>query len=145
MARRIRSGRVLYEQARSSIRTWDVQSQSEQGLQSARQVAEAGTAEALEMAISLARQVPDGSSLRSQATEAIEEWSQRILAIGMEQSSSDLAGAIAILKKIPAGTRSFQEARSQIQAWEQSLNPPAAEPEPPVPPETEPSSSPNRF
>lgn len=145
MARRIRSGRVLYEQARSSIRIWDVQSQSEQGLQSARQVAEAGTAEALEMAISLARQVPDGSSLRSQATEAIEEWSQRILAIGMEQSSSDLAGAIAILKKIPAGTRSFQEARSQIQVWEQSLNPPAAEPEPPVPPETEPSSSPNRF
>lgn len=145
MARRIRPGRVLYDQARSSIRTWDVQSQSEQGLQSARQVAEAGTAEALEMAISLARQVPDGSSLRSQATEAIEEWSQRILAIGMEQSSSDLAGAIAILKKIPAGTRSFQEARSQIQAWEQSLNPPAAEPEPPVPPETEPSRPPNRF
>ena len=144
MARRIRPGRVLYEQARSSIRTWDVQSQSEQGLQSARQVAQAGTADALETAISLARQVPDSSSLRSQASQAIEEWSQRILAIGMEESSSDLSGAIAILKKIPAGTRSFDEARSQIQVWQQSLNPPAAESQPPVPPETEPSRPPNR-
>ncbi|MDQ2096162.1 MAG: hypothetical protein QQW96_00730 [Tychonema bourrellyi B0820] len=144
MARRIRPGRVLYEQARSSIRTWDVQSQSEQGLQSARQVAQAGTVDALETAISLANQVPDSSSLRSQASQAIEEWSQRILAIGMEESSSDLAGAIAILKKIPAGTRSFQEARSQIQVWQQSLNSPAAESEPPVPPETEPYRPPNR-
>ncbi len=144
MARRIRPGRVLYEQARSSIRTWDVQSQSEQGLQSARQAAQAGTADALETAISLARQVPDSSSLRSQASQAIEEWSQRILAIGMEESSSDLAGAIAILKKIPAGTRSFDEARSQIQVWQQSLNPPVAESQPPVPPETEPSRRPNR-
>ncbi len=144
MARRIRPGRALYDQARSSIRTWDVQSQSEQGLQSARQAAQAGTADALETAISLARQVPDSSSLRSQASQAIEEWSQRILAIGMEQSSSDLAGAIAILKKIPAGTRSFDEARSQIQVWQQSLNSPADESEPPVPPETEPSRPPNR-
>jgi hypothetical protein len=46
MARRIRPGRTLYEQARSSIRTWDVQSQSEQGLQNARQMAQAGTADA---------------------------------------------------------------------------------------------------
>lgn len=150
MARRIRPGRVLYEQARSSIRSWDVQSQSEQGLQNARQAAQAGTADALETAISLANQVPESSSLRWQATEAIEEWSQRILTLGLEQASSDLAGAIAILKKIPAGTRSFQEAQAQIQAWQQSLNapasePPAAEPEPPVPPETEPPSRfPNR-
>ncbi len=144
MARRIRPGRGLYEQARSSIRTWDVQSQSEQGLQSARQVAQAGTADALETAISLASQVPDSSSLRSQASQAIEEWSQRILAIGMEESSSDLSGAIAILKKIPAGTRSFDEARSQIRVWQQSLNPPVAESQPPIPPETEPSRRPNR-
>ena len=79
--------------------------------------------------------------------KAIDEWSQRILAIGLEQSSSDLAGAIAILKKIPSGSRSFEEARSQIQAWQQSLNAPApqspaAESPPPEPPETEP---PNRV
>ncbi|WP_341733436.1 hypothetical protein [Microcoleus sp. EPA2] len=145
MARRIRPGRVLYEQARSNIRAWDVQAQSQQGLESAQRAAMAGTPDALETAISLARQVPEGSSLRSQATQAIEEWSQRILAMGMEESSSDLAGAIAILKKIPAGTRSFDEARSQIQVWQQSLNAPVAESEPPVPPESEPSRPPNRF
>lgn len=138
MARRIRPGRVLYQQARSSIRAWDVQAQSEQGLQNARQAAQPGTADALETAILLASQVPESSSLRWQATEAIDEWSQRILAIGLEQSSSDLAGAIAILKKIPSGTRSFEEARSQIQAWQQSLNAPTAESPAPEPPETEP-------
>ena len=140
MARRIRSGRALYEQARSTIRTWEAQVQGEQGLQSARQVAQAGTADALETAISLASQVPQSSSLRSQASEAIDEWSQRILALGVEQSSSDLAGAIAILKKIPSGSRAFEQARSQIKVWQESLNPPAAESPPPVPPETEPPS-----
>ncbi|MEG3840240.1 hypothetical protein [Microcoleus sp. herbarium14] len=145
MARRIRSGRVLYEEARSNIRNWEAQFQGEQGLQSARQAAQAGTADALQTAISLALQVPQSSSLSSQASEAIDEWSQRILAIGVEQSSSDLAGAIATLKKIPSGTRAFEQARSQIQVWEESLNPPAAESPPPVPPETEPPSrSPSR-
>ena len=145
MARRIRSGRVLYEEARSNIRNWESQFQGEQGLQSARQAARAGTADALQSAISLALQVPDSSSLRWQATEAIDEWSQRILAIGMEQSSSDVAGAIATLKKIPSGSRVFEQARSQIQVWEQSLNPAAAESPAPVPPETEPPNrSPSR-
>ncbi|MEG3898914.1 MULTISPECIES: hypothetical protein [unclassified Microcoleus] len=145
MARRIRSGRVLYEQARSNIRTWEAQFQGEQGLQSARQAARAGTADALQTAISLASQVPQSSSLRWQASEAIDEWSQRILALGVEQSSSDLAGAIATLKKIPSGTRAFEQARSQIEVWEESLNPPDAESPPPEPPETEPpSSSPSR-
>ncbi|PSB48476.1 hypothetical protein C7B67_17825 [filamentous cyanobacterium Phorm 6] len=141
MARRIRSGRVLYEEARSNIRNWESQFQGEQGLQSARQAARAGTADALQSAISIALQVPDSSSLSSQATEAIDEWSQRILAIGVEQSSSDVAGAIATLRKIPSSSRAFEQARSQIQVWEESLNPPAAESPAPVPPETEP---PNR-
>ena len=145
MARRIRSGRVLYDEARSNIRNWESQFQGEQGLQSARQAAQAGTADALQSAISLALQVPDSSSLRWQATEAIDEWSQRILAIGVEQSSSDVAGAIATLKKIPSGSRVFEQARSQIQVWEQSLNPAAAESPAPVPPETEPPNrSPSR-
>lgn len=138
MARRIRSGRVLYEEARSNIRTWEAQFQGEQGLQNARQTARAGTADALQTAIALALQVPESSSLRWQASEAIDEWSQRILALGVEQSSSDLAGAIATLKKIPSGTRAFEQARSQIKVWEESLNPPDTESPPPEPPETEP-------
>ncbi|MGB3263266.1 MAG: hypothetical protein WBA89_04850 [Microcoleus sp.] len=140
MARRIRSGRVLYGEARSNIRTWEAQFLGEQGLQSARTAAIPGTADALERAISLALQVPESSSLRWQASEAIDEWSQRILALAVEQSSSDLAGAIATLKKIPSGARAFEQARSQIKVWEESLNPPAADSPSPVPdpPETEP-------
>ncbi|NJM64033.1 MAG: hypothetical protein HC849_34080, partial [Oscillatoriales cyanobacterium RU_3_3] len=139
MAGRIRPGRVLYDEARSLIRNWEVQAQGEQGLQNARQAAQAGTADALQTAILLATQVPESSSLRWQATEAINEWSERILAIGMEQSASDLAGAIATLKKIPQGTRAFNEARSQIQIWQQSLNPEPAESPTPEPPESEPA------
>ena len=145
LAGRIRPGRVLYDEARSSIRLWEVQAQGEQGLQNARQAAVPGTADALETAILLARQVPESSSLRWQATEAIDEWSERILAIGLEEATSDLAGAIATLKKIPSGTRVFEEARSQIKVWEESLNRPEAESPPPEPPETEPPSrSPSR-
>ena len=99
---------------------------------------EGGTADALQRAIGLTLQVPESSSLRWQASEAIDEWSQRILALGVEQSSSDLAGAIATLKKIPSGTRAFEQARPQIEVWEESLNPPDAESPPPEPPETEP-------
>jgi len=100
----------------------------------------------LQTAIALASQVPESSSLRWQASEAIDEWSQRILALGVEESSSDLAGAIATLKKIPSGTRAFEQARSQIQVWEESLNPPEpespdAEYPPPEPPEIEPPTS----
>ncbi|MEG3870188.1 MULTISPECIES: hypothetical protein [unclassified Microcoleus] len=146
MARRIRSGRVLYQEARSNIRTWEAQFQGEQNLQNARQTARSGTADALQTAIALASQVPESSSLRWQASEAIDEWSQRILALGVEESSSDLAGAIATLKKIPSGTRAFEQARSQIQVWEESLNPPEpespdAEYPPPEPPEIEPPTS----
>ncbi|MGL5058837.1 MAG: hypothetical protein ACRC62_02555 [Microcoleus sp.] len=141
MVGRIRPGRILYEEARSLARNWEVQSQGEQGLQNARQAAVPGTADALQTAILLASQVPESSSLRWQATEAINEWSERILEIGMEQSSSDLAGAIATLKKIPAGTRAFDEARSQIQIWQQALNPEPAETTAPEPPETEPPES----
>jgi hypothetical protein len=139
MAGRIRPGRVLYDEARSLVRNWEVQAQGEQGLQNARQAAQAGTADALHTAILLASQVPESSSLRWQAVEAINEWSERILAIGMEQSASDLAGAIATLKKIPQGTRAFNEARSQIQIWQQSLNPEPAESPTPEPPESEPA------
>lgn len=138
MAGRIRPGRVLYEEARSLIRNWEVQAQGEQGLQNARLAAQGGTADALQTAILLASQVPESSSLRWQAVEAINEWSERILEIGMEQSASDLAGAIATLKKIPQGTRAFNEARSQIQIWQQSLNPEPAESPTPEPPESEP-------
>ena len=88
----------------------------------------AGTADALQRAIGLAREAPESSSLRWQASEAIDEWSQRIFRpLRVEQSSSDVAGAIATLKKIPSGdSRAFEQARSQIKVWEESLNPPDA-------------------
>lgn len=131
-ASKIQPGRTLYDEARSNIRNWESQLQAKDGLQNARQAAEPGTADALETAILLANQVPESSGLRSEADEAINDWSQRIFAIAQEESASDLPGAIAILRKIPSGTRIYEEARSQIQVWQESLNSPPVESEPPI-------------
>lgn len=131
LAERIAPGRALYEEARANIRKWQDRLQGEQSLQTARQAAQAGTADALETAIMLADRIPASSSLRGQAEEVINEWSQRILAIAFEQARSDLGTAIATLKKIPPGVRVYEEARSQIQTWQASLAPqPVAPPSP---------------
>ncbi|HLO46800.1 MAG TPA: hypothetical protein VK211_00005, partial [Kamptonema sp.] len=135
-ANKIQPGRTLYEEARSNIRNWESQLEAKDSLDNARQAAQPGTADALETAILLANQVPESSGLRSQAEEAIDNWSQQILAIGQSLSASDLRGAIAILRKIPSGTRVYEEARSQIQAWEESLYSPPVEPQPSVPKNT---------
>lgn len=122
-AEHIVPGRALYEEARSRIRNWQSQFEGEQSLQNARQAAQGGTADALETAILLASQVPESSVSRWEANEVINEWSQRIYAIGLAQATSDVAGAIATLRKIPPGTQVAQEAQGQIRAWQDSLNP----------------------
>jgi hypothetical protein len=136
-ASKIQPGRILYDEARSNIRKWESQLQAGENLQSARQAAQGGTVEALETAIMLANQVSESSSLRSQANEAISDWSRQIFAMAQDQSGSNLPGAIAILRKIPPGTPLYEQARSQIQSWEEYLTPPSIEPEVPIQKNTE--------
>lgn len=129
-AGRIAPGRSLYEQARSQLRKWQEQLQAQQSLENAGQVALSGTPDALETAIALAGRIPSGSSLRWQAETAINDWSQRILAIGLDQAQSDVPGAIATLSKIPPQAKAYEEARSQIRAWQRSLAPAPASSQP---------------
>jgi hypothetical protein len=137
-ASKIQPGRILYNQAQSNIRKWQSQLQAEESLQSARQAAQGGSVEALETAIMLANQVSESSALRSQANEAISDWSRQIFAIAQDQSGSDLPTAIEILRKIPPGTPLYEQARSQIKTWEEYLSPPSVEPEEPIDQNTQP-------
>ncbi len=137
-ASKIQPGRILYNQAQSNIRKWESQLQAEESLQSARQAAQGGSVEALETAIMLANQVSESSALRSQANEAISDWSRQIFTIAQDQSGSDLPTAIEILRKIPPGTPLYEQARSQIQTWEEYLSPPSVEPEEPIEKNTQP-------
>ena len=122
-AQQIRSGRVLYGEAQSRIRTWQRELQAQQNLQSAYQLAGSGTPESIAEAIRLARRVPSSTKYGGDARSAINRWSYQLLALAQERAASDVGTAIAIAKAIPSGTEAYQPAQLQIQAWQKSLEP----------------------
>lgn len=136
-ARRIRLGRPLYEEAQNRIQDWTWQlhpeveaitwdqpkntdSQSQQRMRSARQLASQGTPRSLASAIKTANQVDELSSLRVEADQAIDRWSQQILNIARKRAKSDPAGAIAIAQQVPTFTGAYTDAQFQIQTWRES-------------------------
>jgi soluble cytochrome b562 len=122
-AQQIRSGRVLYGEAQARIRTWKREIQGQQNLQSAYQLANPGTPEALAAAMRTASQVPASSKARGEAKDAMNRWSNQLLAMAQERAGSDLQGAIAIAKTIPSGTAAYESAQLEIQTWQNSLAP----------------------
>lgn len=128
-AERIGSGRSLYGEARRKIEKWQGLLNAEQNLQNARQASEIGTPDALQTAIILASKVPLSSPTRWKADEAINNWSQELLRIGLDEANTDIPKAINILQKIPAQTSAYQEAQSTIRSFQASLTP---DPNPPV-------------
>lgn len=125
-AQQIGSGRALYEEAQTEIRRWRRQVQSQENMQLAYRLAASGTPDALAEAIRVADQVADSSSLRAEANNVINSWSQQLLGIAQNQAQYDPSGAIAIAERIPTRTEAYAEAQLQIQAWRESLE---AEPE----------------
>jgi hypothetical protein len=71
-------------------------------------------------AIAIANRVGASSTLRSEADEAIDQWSWQLLQIATDRAASDPAAAIAIAQKIPSGTAAYTQAQQQIQQWRQS-------------------------
>ncbi len=126
-AQRITPGRFFYAEARQKIEKWEALLSSEQNLKNARQAASGGTPDALESAIMLASKVPVSSSLRWKADDAINEWSQQLLTLALQQSDGNLQNAIGILQKIPPGSSAYAQAQSKLQSWQASLNPPPVE------------------
>ncbi|HEY9813733.1 MAG TPA: chromosome segregation ATPase, partial [Candidatus Sericytochromatia bacterium] len=123
IAQQIKSGRALSGVAAAKIRSWQTQLQAEQNLNSAYQLANESTPEALAAAIQAARRVPVASKLRGDANEAINRWSNQLLAMAQEMAVRDVQGAIAIARNIPPRTDAYSSAQQQIQAWQNSLPP----------------------
>ncbi len=123
------SGRALSGEAQASIDDWQGQIRARQNWRQAREVALAGTPEALSEAIQLADRVPSRSLLRNDVNPAIDQWSQQLLDIARSQSQSDITQGIETAKLIPQGSAAYSAAREQIRNWRELLKP-QPEPEP---------------
>jgi len=123
-AQQIQSGRALYTEAQSDIRSWQTEIQGQQRLQEAYQTATPGTPDAIATAIRVARQVPTASKVRGDARVAVNRWSNQLLAMANDRSSYNITEALAIAKLIPSGTEAYEAAQQAIQAWQKSLEPP---------------------
>jgi hypothetical protein len=135
------SGRALSLEAQTAIDDWQGQIRAKEDWKQAREVALAGTPEALVQAMRLAERVPKRSILRMDANIAIDQWSQQLLDIARSQGESDMTRGIETAKLIPRGTSAYSAAREQIRTWREFLNP---QPVPtPETPQIEPSTIPS--
>ncbi|MBD2610647.1 chromosome segregation ATPase [Nostoc punctiforme FACHB-252] len=134
------SGRTLAGEAQSAIDDWQGQIRTKENWRQAQQIAVAGTPEALAEAIRLADRVSNNSILRMDANLGIDQWSQQLLDIARTQAQSDISRGIEIAKSIPRGSAAYNAAQDQIRSWQEFLNPPRAEPSPPL---ESPQSSPS--
>jgi len=134
------SGRTLAAEAQSAIDDWQGQIRTKENWRQAQQIAVAGTPEALAEAIRLADRVSNNSILRMDANLGIDQWSQQLLDIARTQAQSDISRGIEIAKSIPRGSAAYNAAQDQIRSWQEFLNPPRAEPSPPL---ESPQSSPS--
>ncbi|ARV61877.1 chromosome segregation ATPase [Nostocales cyanobacterium HT-58-2] len=122
-AQQIAPGRALSGEAQAAIDEWQGQIRARENWKRAREVAIAGTPEALAQAIRIANRVPDGSQLRGDVNVAIDQWSQQLLDMARAQGESDIPRAIETARLIPRGTVAYSAAREQIRTWEEFLNP----------------------
>jgi soluble cytochrome b562 len=121
----IKPGRILYNEARTKIRSWSSELEAARTLENARRAATVGTPDAYITAIMLANQVPTYNPNRSSADLVISEWSQQILMLAMDAAAnSDLQRAIEIANRVPYGTSAYTAAQAQIQTWRSLLAPP---------------------
>jgi hypothetical protein len=106
---------------RDQVQAQAVQAQAQQTLQQAYALANSGSPNALANAIQLANGISASSSLKTEASNAVNEWSQQLLQVAITQANSDVPGAIAIAEKIPARATTYTQAQQLIQTWKRLL------------------------
>ncbi|HAN74722.1 MAG TPA: hypothetical protein DCQ63_10930, partial [Planktothrix sp. UBA8402] len=131
-AQQINSSIVLYNTAKTKISQWKSQLRDTENLRNSETLASPGTPDSYLAAIKMANQVSNSSKLRGRVDQLIDQWSQNLLQLGLDQSTYDVPGAIGILKKIPPQSTAYSQAQAQIQDWQQWLNPPPPEYQPPA-------------
>ncbi|MBF1990358.1 chromosome segregation ATPase [Fischerella thermalis] len=123
VAQQIPSGRALSGEAQAAIDDWRAQIRARENWSKAKEVALAGTPQALVEAIRLASRVPRSSILSSDASIAIDQWSQQLLDIARSQGESDIPRAIKTARLIPRYAAAYNAAQEQIRVWRNFLNP----------------------
>ena len=126
-AQKIKSGRVLYQEAQNKIGLWRKEIQGETYIREANTLSNQNTPDALARAIAVARQVSPSTSHHSQVVQNVNRWSGQILSQAKQASNTSLERAIAIAQKVPSGTTSYSEAQSSISSWRDKLYPPEPE------------------
>lgn len=111
----------LYTEAQAAIADWVGQTQDQQDLDEAYNLASYGTAEGFDAAIQSASTISSGSYLAEESARAIELWSRSLLSIATERAGNDLATAIDIARRIPITSDIYATAQLQITNWEAQL------------------------
>lgn len=122
VASRIGSGRVLYGDAQADIRRWREQVQGQQNLQRAYLVAQRGSVGSLVEAIQLAQTIPDNSSQKTEANQALTRWSWDIFRMAETEAQYNLDRAIEIAERVPAQTEAYAEAQLKLREWRTLLD-----------------------
>lgn len=123
-AQRVGSGRALYPETRRKIRRWRREIRAANALNSAYQVAQSKTPEALNKAINLVRDIPSSTDVSSQALEALNLWSNQLFNLAKDRADvSSFREAISIASLIPSESNIYSVAQSQIQEWDKALQP----------------------
>ena len=131
-AQQIRSGRVLYGEARAKIRAWQREIRSQELIQKAYQTASEQTPAAFADAIKIAQQIPSSTEVTAESRQAINRWGSQLLAIANDRAYFSMKEAIEIASLIPSGTNAYRSAQSQIKTWQERLKPPRFMPKSPL-------------
>jgi hypothetical protein len=123
VASRIGRGRSLYDQAQTQITTWRGQLQGQQQLQQAYLLAQRGTTTALVEAIQAAQQVPNDSTQKAEANQALNRWSFDLLRLAESEARVNLSRAIEIAASIPPQTEAYAQAQLRLREWQGQMPP----------------------
>ncbi|MDJ0730700.1 MAG: chromosome segregation ATPase [Crocosphaera sp.] len=125
-ARRIGSGRTLYQEAQREINQWRASIERKEDQPILNQAIALGTAKDYEAAIRAAGQISSGRVLYQEAQSNISQWQQEIRAqrnlqeaylIARPQTSQALISAIAVVRKIPSSTDAGSQAKQALDRW----------------------------
>ncbi len=122
IARQISPGRALYSRSQNRVSFWQQELQGQEAFRRADNMARSGTGSALVRAISLARQVPAASSLKTESNRSINRWSEQLFNIAKKTAPSSLTRAINLARSIPPQAAVYTLAREQIATWQNQLN-----------------------
>ncbi|MEM9215288.1 MAG: chromosome segregation ATPase [Cyanobacteria bacterium P01_F01_bin.150] len=122
------------DEARSAIRQWTRQIQTLEDrpyLRNARQLAERGDVQSLDVAIQNASRISEGRPLYEEASRLANNWTKQMQSIqdqpyldDAEQfaSQGNLPAAIAAAQQVGVGRSLYNEAQSNIRQWQSQFN-----------------------